>query len=105
MPLPTATDDHQRKNAEALVRRGAADVLEQAALDRRGAGGSASRRLLADAARLAAMRQRGARRRDGRTPRGCERVIALRAIEPAGAPLAIAAQVGHGRRERSDGAE
>jgi UDP-N-acetylglucosamine--N-acetylmuramyl-(pentapeptide) pyrophosphoryl-undecaprenol N-acetylglucosamine transferase len=29
VPLPTATDDHQRRNAEALVRAGAADMLEQ----------------------------------------------------------------------------
>jgi len=30
IPLPTATDDHQRKNAEALAAAGAADVLLQA---------------------------------------------------------------------------
>jgi UDP-N-acetylglucosamine--N-acetylmuramyl-(pentapeptide) pyrophosphoryl-undecaprenol N-acetylglucosamine transferase len=29
VPLPTAADDHQRKNAEALVRAGAAEMLEQ----------------------------------------------------------------------------
>jgi UDP-N-acetylglucosamine--N-acetylmuramyl-(pentapeptide) pyrophosphoryl-undecaprenol N-acetylglucosamine transferase len=29
IPLPTATDDHQRRNAEALAARGAADVLLQ----------------------------------------------------------------------------
>ena len=29
VPLPTATDDHQRKNAEALAATGAADVLPQ----------------------------------------------------------------------------
>ena len=29
VPLPTATDDHQRKNASALVRQGAAQMLEQ----------------------------------------------------------------------------
>jgi UDP-N-acetylglucosamine--N-acetylmuramyl-(pentapeptide) pyrophosphoryl-undecaprenol N-acetylglucosamine transferase len=29
IPLPTATDDHQRKNAEALVTGGAADLLLQ----------------------------------------------------------------------------
>jgi UDP-N-acetylglucosamine--N-acetylmuramyl-(pentapeptide) pyrophosphoryl-undecaprenol N-acetylglucosamine transferase len=29
VPLPTATDDHQRKNALVLVRRGAARLLEQ----------------------------------------------------------------------------
>jgi UDP-N-acetylglucosamine--N-acetylmuramyl-(pentapeptide) pyrophosphoryl-undecaprenol N-acetylglucosamine transferase len=30
VPLPTATDDHQRKNAEAMAAQGAADVLLQA---------------------------------------------------------------------------
>jgi UDP-N-acetylglucosamine--N-acetylmuramyl-(pentapeptide) pyrophosphoryl-undecaprenol N-acetylglucosamine transferase len=29
VPLPTATDDHQRKNAEAFVRHGAAVMIEQ----------------------------------------------------------------------------
>jgi UDP-N-acetylglucosamine--N-acetylmuramyl-(pentapeptide) pyrophosphoryl-undecaprenol N-acetylglucosamine transferase len=29
IPLPTATDDHQRRNAEALVARGAARMIEQ----------------------------------------------------------------------------
>ena len=29
IPLPTATDDHQRKNADALVRQGAARMIEQ----------------------------------------------------------------------------
>ena len=29
MPLPTATDDHQRKNAEALASTGAAEVMLQ----------------------------------------------------------------------------
>jgi UDP-N-acetylglucosamine--N-acetylmuramyl-(pentapeptide) pyrophosphoryl-undecaprenol N-acetylglucosamine transferase len=29
IPLPTATDDHQRKNAEVLARAGAAEVIEQ----------------------------------------------------------------------------
>ncbi len=32
VPLPTATDDHQRRNAEALVTRGAARMIEQHAL-------------------------------------------------------------------------
>ncbi len=30
IPLPTATDDHQRRNAEALERAGAAEILPQA---------------------------------------------------------------------------
>ena len=29
VPLPTATDDHQRKNAEVLVKAGAAEAIEQ----------------------------------------------------------------------------
>ena len=29
VPLPTATDDHQRKNAEVLARAGAAIVIEE----------------------------------------------------------------------------
>jgi UDP-N-acetylglucosamine--N-acetylmuramyl-(pentapeptide) pyrophosphoryl-undecaprenol N-acetylglucosamine transferase len=29
VPLPTATDDHQRRNAEALVKQGAALMVEQ----------------------------------------------------------------------------
>jgi UDP-N-acetylglucosamine--N-acetylmuramyl-(pentapeptide) pyrophosphoryl-undecaprenol N-acetylglucosamine transferase len=29
IPLPTATDDHQRKNAEALAAAGAAEMLRQ----------------------------------------------------------------------------
>ena len=29
IPLPTATDDHQRRNAEALVAKGAAQMIEQ----------------------------------------------------------------------------
>ncbi|MEY4637143.1 MAG: UDP-N-acetylglucosamine--N-acetylmuramyl-(pentapeptide) pyrophosphoryl-undecaprenol [Acidobacteriota bacterium] len=33
VPLPTATDDHQRKNAEVLGRAGAAVVLEERELD------------------------------------------------------------------------
>ena len=33
VPLPTAADDHQRKNAEVLAQAGAADVMEQLNLD------------------------------------------------------------------------
>src|SRR5438128_2198930 len=42
VPLPTATDDHQRKNAEALARVGAADMLVQSELT----GGSLADRIL-----------------------------------------------------------
>ena len=54
VPLPTAADDHQRKNAEVLGAAGAAEVVEQKDLG----GGALARRMLAlvDAPdRLAAM--------------------------------------------------
>ena len=53
VPLPTATDDHQRKNAEALAARGAAEVLLQQEMT----GAVLADRLLA----LAADRERRAR--------------------------------------------
>ena len=60
IPLPTATDDHQRKNAEVLARAGAAECLDERELT--GAGLAA--RLLAllrDPARRAAMADAGRR--------------------------------------------
>jgi UDP-N-acetylglucosamine--N-acetylmuramyl-(pentapeptide) pyrophosphoryl-undecaprenol N-acetylglucosamine transferase len=54
IPLPTATDDHQRKNAQALAAVGAADVLDQRELT----GGRLAERILAlveDDTRRAAM--------------------------------------------------
>jgi UDP-N-acetylglucosamine--N-acetylmuramyl-(pentapeptide) pyrophosphoryl-undecaprenol N-acetylglucosamine transferase len=53
VPLPTATDDHQRKNAEALASAGAAELLLQAEMN----GRSLSERLLT----LAVDRERRAR--------------------------------------------
>jgi UDP-N-acetylglucosamine--N-acetylmuramyl-(pentapeptide) pyrophosphoryl-undecaprenol N-acetylglucosamine transferase len=53
IPLPSATDDHQRKNAEALAARGAADVLLQSEMT----GHALASRILA----LAADRDRRAR--------------------------------------------
>lgn len=54
VPLPTATDDHQRKNAEALVARGAAVMIEERELtgDRLARDVQA---LLDDASRLESM--------------------------------------------------
>ena len=54
IPLPTATDDHQRRNAEALVKQGAASMIEQRELtgDRLAAE---IRALASDAARRRAM--------------------------------------------------
>jgi UDP-N-acetylglucosamine--N-acetylmuramyl-(pentapeptide) pyrophosphoryl-undecaprenol N-acetylglucosamine transferase len=54
IPLPTAADDHQRKNADVLARAGAAEVIDQKALT----GGMLADRILAlaaDASRRAAM--------------------------------------------------
>jgi UDP-N-acetylglucosamine--N-acetylmuramyl-(pentapeptide) pyrophosphoryl-undecaprenol N-acetylglucosamine transferase len=54
VPLPTATDDHQRKNAEVLAAAGAAEVIEQKSL----AGDRLAERivgLLADRPRLREM--------------------------------------------------
>ena len=68
IPLPTATDDHQRKNAEALAAAGAAELLLQQDLT----GAVLAARILALAAdrerrdRMAAPRDRSR----GRTPRG-----------------------------------
>jgi UDP-N-acetylglucosamine--N-acetylmuramyl-(pentapeptide) pyrophosphoryl-undecaprenol N-acetylglucosamine transferase len=46
IPLPTATDDHQRKNAEALVQAGAAEIL----LQEQATGSVVAERILALAA-------------------------------------------------------
>jgi UDP-N-acetylglucosamine--N-acetylmuramyl-(pentapeptide) pyrophosphoryl-undecaprenol N-acetylglucosamine transferase len=46
IPLPTATDDHQRRNAEALERAGAAEIL----LQQEANGGALASRILALAA-------------------------------------------------------
>lgn len=79
IPLPTATDDHQRKNAEALAAGGAAEVLLQA--DATGARlASRIQALAADAARR---RQMGAAARALARP-DAARVIVERALALAG---------------------
>jgi UDP-N-acetylglucosamine--N-acetylmuramyl-(pentapeptide) pyrophosphoryl-undecaprenol N-acetylglucosamine transferase len=70
VPLPTATDDHQRKNAEALVRQGAAVMVEQRALT--------GERLAAEIAALANDSER--RRRIGEAARRLARPDAARLI-------------------------
>jgi UDP-N-acetylglucosamine--N-acetylmuramyl-(pentapeptide) pyrophosphoryl-undecaprenol N-acetylglucosamine transferase len=78
VPLPTATDDHQRKNAEALATAGAADVLLQTNLS----GAALAQRILAlagDRARRTAMAQ--AARRLARPD--AAKVIVDRALELA----------------------
>ena len=59
IPLPTATDDHQRKNAEALADAGAAEMLLQHDLTGH-ALAERIRALAADPARRGAYRRGGA---------------------------------------------
>jgi len=54
IPLPTATDDHQRRNAEVLADAGAADVIDQRDLTGRALAASITR-LAGDTARCARM--------------------------------------------------
>ncbi|MBI4265515.1 MAG: undecaprenyldiphospho-muramoylpentapeptide beta-N-acetylglucosaminyltransferase [Acidobacteria bacterium] len=70
VPLPTATDDHQRKNAEALARRGAARMVEQRELS--------GERLAAEILALASDRE--ARRRMSEAARRLARPDAARVI-------------------------
>jgi UDP-N-acetylglucosamine--N-acetylmuramyl-(pentapeptide) pyrophosphoryl-undecaprenol N-acetylglucosamine transferase len=81
VPLPTAADDHQRRNAEVLAEAGAAEMLEQQALTGERLA-AAIDRLLADPARLEAMS--GAARRLAR-PDAAQRIVD-RVLELAGRP-------------------
>ncbi len=56
VPLPTAVDDHQTRNADALARTGAARVLAERHLDAAALGGELAA-LVADRPRLLAMAQ------------------------------------------------
>jgi UDP-N-acetylglucosamine--N-acetylmuramyl-(pentapeptide) pyrophosphoryl-undecaprenol N-acetylglucosamine transferase len=78
IPLPTATDDHQRKNAESLVEAGAAEVL----LQRDATGAALAGRVLALAAD-AARRQRIAAAARRLAKPDAARVIVDRALELA----------------------
>ena len=76
VPLPTAADDHQRKNAEVLVEAGAAEVMDQTSLN----GAALAARigdLVGDRARLDAMA--AAARKMGRPD--AAKVIADKALE------------------------
>ena len=75
IPLPTATDDHQRKNAEVLARAGAAGVIDQRELS----GDRLAARILALAADPAARAAMGQAARALARP-DAARVIAARAI-------------------------
>jgi UDP-N-acetylglucosamine--N-acetylmuramyl-(pentapeptide) pyrophosphoryl-undecaprenol N-acetylglucosamine transferase len=80
VPLPTAADDHQRKNAEVLGQAGAAEVMEQRNLD----GAALAARiveLVSNPARLDAMA--AAARKMGKPD--AAKVIADKAIELANA--------------------
>ena len=80
IPLPTATDDHQRKNAQVLAEAGAAEVIDERGLT----GKALAARLLAlvaDTRRRAAMSDRA--RRFARPE--AARVIAERALALASA--------------------
>jgi len=76
IPLPTATDDHQRKNAESLVAAGAAEVLLQ-----RDATGAAVAARIAALAADAPRRQRIAAAARALAKPDAARVIVDRALE------------------------
>jgi UDP-N-acetylglucosamine--N-acetylmuramyl-(pentapeptide) pyrophosphoryl-undecaprenol N-acetylglucosamine transferase len=76
VPLPTAADDHQRKNAEVLARAGAAEMMDQKDLN----GAALAARILqliASSARREAMA--AAARKMGRPD--AAKVIADKALE------------------------
>jgi UDP-N-acetylglucosamine--N-acetylmuramyl-(pentapeptide) pyrophosphoryl-undecaprenol N-acetylglucosamine transferase len=76
IPLPTATDDHQRKNAEALVASGAAELLLQRDLN----GRVLTERILTLAADPTRRERMAAAARAGARP-DAARVIVDRALE------------------------
>ena len=80
IPLPTAADDHQRKNAEALAAAGAAEVLIQ----RDASGEQLARRILALVGDPERCRQMGGAARGMARP-DAAKVIADRALELMGA--------------------
>ena len=94
IPLPTATDDHQRKNAEVLARVGAAEVIDQRELSGNRlavrvmamAADPAGRAAMAQAARALAQ----ARRRAGhRRARGRVDGSVAACLDPPGARTSL----------------
>jgi UDP-N-acetylglucosamine--N-acetylmuramyl-(pentapeptide) pyrophosphoryl-undecaprenol N-acetylglucosamine transferase len=71
IPLPTATDDHQRHNASALEKAGAAELMEQAALT----GDRLADRILALAADRALRRRMSVAARTLARPRAAEDIV------------------------------
>lgn len=80
IPLPTATDDHQRRNAQVLAQAGAAEVIDQRELD----GGRLVDRIFALIADSEGRRRMGEAARRLARPDAAT-VIARRALELAGA--------------------
>lgn len=80
IPLPTSADDHQRRNAEALARAGAADVLLQSELS----GPALAARVLALAADPARRARMAAAARARARPDAAKAIVD-RALELAGA--------------------
>jgi UDP-N-acetylglucosamine--N-acetylmuramyl-(pentapeptide) pyrophosphoryl-undecaprenol N-acetylglucosamine transferase len=84
VPLPTAADDHQRRNAEAFVAAGAAEMIAQRDLD----GPGLAARILALAGDVERRRRMEAASRRLARP-DAARVIADRALELIGAPQRV----------------
>ena len=82
IPLPTATDDHQRRNADALVRQGAARVIDQRELT----GARLADELLG-LARDAGGRERMAAAARGMAKPDAARVIVDKVLALAGQPV------------------
>jgi UDP-N-acetylglucosamine--N-acetylmuramyl-(pentapeptide) pyrophosphoryl-undecaprenol N-acetylglucosamine transferase len=79
IPLPTATDDHQRKNAEAVARAGAAVMLTQAEVT----GAVLAQQILSLAADRPARERMGAASRSLARPDAARQIVA-RALALAG---------------------
>ena len=88
MPLPTATDDHQRKNAEALAAVGAAEVLLQPMMN----GHTLAHRIMALAADPIARARMAAAARSLARP-DAARVIVDRALELVGSKRGLRASL------------
>jgi UDP-N-acetylglucosamine--N-acetylmuramyl-(pentapeptide) pyrophosphoryl-undecaprenol N-acetylglucosamine transferase len=71
IPLPTATDDHQRHNASALEKAGAAEVLEQRNLT----GERLAERIVSLASDHAKRRQMSAAARRLAKPRAADDIV------------------------------
>ena len=98
VPLPTATDDHQRKNAEVLARAGAAEVIDQRELS----GARFAAAVLA-LARDPARRDRMAAAARGLARPGAARVIVDHALAACWACVARCRRRGVARARAHEG--